>query len=286
MFEGIKKPESKETPGQYLLDLAERSFASNPNTTLESYPEDDWRLTTINFDNASIDISRQATELSRTQIKELVTSTREYKDAVYRNEKPEYIGLGGGGSVYMLGDDFVLKESINIEVEEDACENVSSLQEVMDENPGHFPDNFHLVHPLALIRSKNGGFDHDTTYGEINNERDSSVGAYVVMPYISNAIQLDDLIPASKKEGSPLAQAQLKKLVSMGIIECEDELCVKSFLDKKRFEIIDMFKSAQTGSYDRVSIQDTTPRNILFRFEADIETGEEVPNFYKIDHAL
>lgn len=290
---GQKK--SAENPEDYFLKLLKKNFSEFRNVRLEFYPKDGWELVTLYFNDASVTLSREVKKLSLESMLQLMQGLKEYRDAVRQGTKANPLGMGGAGSVYMLHHDFLIKESNDVSAENDALKNSYDLQQVIN-NAIQFPTDIRLVHSLALIeprfsrRTKHGrkkyasqAFTYDTVYGSQDDKRISKVEAYVIMPFLSNSIQLEDFL-SSKKEKTRMEIA--KKLLNDGAIKSMDEEMVKNYIKDQTRRIQDAFYAAQQNipAHERPELLDTSPRNIFVRLEHNDKTGRDEIIYYKIDH--
>lgn len=287
----------EETSNNYLMRLLEKAYDKAKDTKLEYYSEDSWGLVTIHFPETSVTLTKEAGKLSHEEIKQLVKNLKQYRDSVREGGKPDPMGMGGAGSIYEISNDFLIKESTDVSEENKALQRSQDLQGAIDSGTT-FPSNIRLVHSLALIepafgrrnehsrkRYASSAFPHDTVYGSEDDKRTSEVAAYVVMPNISNSVQLEDLLP-SKRDGKPQVVNVLNKLLEDKIIESTDEGEIKKFIVEQTEMIIRAFREAQEDvpDYERARLIDLSPRNILIRLESNSEDKKDSLVYYKIDH--
>ena len=288
---------AEQKPSEYLSKLLQKVYGNSLDTKLEFYSEDDWELVTIHFKDASVTLSKEARKLSTQEVAQLVEELKEYRDKVRKGDKANPKGMGGAGSVYEIGNEYLIKESTDVDEENRALQHSYDLQQVINQYPS-FPSNIRLVHSLAIVeppfsrrfaqgkkRHTSNSFPYDTIYGEETDQRLAEVGAYIIMPNITNAVQLEDLLPSKRKEGSQ-AELILNKLLQDKVIESIDEAAIKNFIRKQTQEIIEAFDDAQqdVSAYEHKTLGDSSPRNILLRLENDGKTGFDQIVYYKIDH--
>ena len=296
-MEGVKRPNTEQKPTEYLSGLVERLSSFGEDIKLESYPEDSWELVTIHFKDGSVTLTKEAKKIPRDGLKKLISDLKSYRDEVKNGKKREIEGIGGAGSLYLVNNDFIIKESTDMDAENTALQNSYELQSVVDSKI-NFQNDVRLVHAVAILepsflrkggysrkRYKAPAFKDKTVYGGHNDKRESNVEAYVVMPFIANSVSLEELLPSKQKPGSK-AETILNKLIEDGILESKDEETIKRFIWKQQLRIIESFREAQYDipSHERGELLDCSERNILIRLENADNTNDFKIVYYKIDH--
>jgi len=283
-----------------LSELLKKVYGASLDTKLEFYPEDSWELVTIHFKEASVTISKEAKKLPASEITELIDGLRKYRDAVRGGENISPIGMGGAGSVYEISNKYLIKESTDVDAENDALQHSFDLQEVINSCPS-FPSDIRIVHSIAIVeppfsrKSIHGKkryvsipFPYDTIYGDYGEEidiRSAGVEAYIVMPYIADSIKLEELL-LSKGKDNPQREKILDVLLKDGLIEAKEDGAINDFISAQTEKILDALRDAQAErpAHERITLGDSSPKNILLRLERDDATGIDKIVYYKIDH--
>ncbi len=264
---------AENNQSESLSEMVEKVYGTENEIRIERCPLDDWGLLTIHFKESSVTISKEAEKLSEQEKTDLISSLRTYRDKVRRGDKPETKGMGGAGSVYALDQNFLIKESTDLDSENDALQNSYGLQQEIDKDAS-FPDDIKLVHSVALVeplfhRERSGGrkkyisrsFPYDTVYGNETDKRIAYVQAYVIMPFISDAITLEELLPSKRMESSQ-TQSILKKLTEEKLIESDDKEKVEEFIETQITRILKSVHKAQGDQpqYERTPLLDTSEK--------------------------